>query len=180
LRDGDPQSRPLHFVFDAFPRSEGGARLNARVRVIGVGQRERGDDAVGLEVAARLRADAGDVVEVVSGAADAAALLAQLDGVSAAIAIDCARGGGSPGTILRLGADVASWPQSRSMSSHGNALADALALGAVLGCLPPRVTVFAVVGEAFRVGAPLSPAVRLAVPAVVAQVLREVTSLARA
>ncbi len=98
------------------------------MRVIGVGQRDRGDDAVGLLVAEHLRS-AADTIDVVIGGADAAALLVQLEGAVAAIAVDCARGGGPPGAILRLPPDLAGWPQSRSTSSHGNALADALALG---------------------------------------------------
>jgi hydrogenase maturation protease len=152
--------------------------LNARVRVIGVGQRDRGDDSVGLDLAAHLRAEATDILDIVSGAAEAAALLAQLEGAPAAIVVDCVRGGGSPGTVLRLGPDIASWPPCRPTSSHGNALADALALGGALGCLPPRLVVFGIVGEAFGLGAPVSAAVRLAVPEVAALVLREATSLA--
>lgn len=151
--------------------------MKARVRVIGVGQRDRGDDAVGLLVAEHLRS-AADTIDVVIGGADAAALLVQLEGAVAAIAVDCARGGGPPGAILRLPPDLAGWPQSRSTSSHGNALADALALGHALGCLPPRLAVFAVVGLAFGVGDPLSPAVRDAIPRFAACVLREATQMA--
>jgi hydrogenase maturation protease len=144
-----------------------------RVRVIGVGHPDRGDDAVGLEVAARLRAEGGDSLDVVSGAADAAAVLAQLEGVPAAIAVDCARGGGAPGSIVRLPGDVAAWPKARSSSSHGNALADALALGAALGCLPQRFAAFAVVGQSFAIGAPISAPVRCAIPALTARILEE-------
>jgi hydrogenase maturation protease len=147
------------------------------VRVIGVGQRDRGDDAAGLAVAERLLAVAADTVDVVFGGADAAALLAQFEGVPAAIVVDCARGGGAPGSILRLGADIACWPPARATSSHGNALADALALGAALGCLPPRLAVFAVVGQAFGRGAPLSPAVRLAIPELARQVMQAAAAL---
>jgi hydrogenase maturation protease len=147
------------------------------VRVIGVGHVDRGDDAVGLAVADRLRVEAGDTVDVRSGAADAAAVLAQLEGAAAAIAVDCARGGGSPGSILCLSADIASWPTARGTSSHGNALADALALGAALECLPARLTVFAVVGERFGPGDALSAPVRAAIPELARRILEEATCM---
>jgi hydrogenase maturation protease len=143
------------------------------VRVIGVGQAERGDDAAGLHVAELLRARAPEGIAVLSGAADAAAVLAQLEGADAAVAVDCARGGDAPGSILRLPADIPLWPRSRT-SSHGHALADALALGAALGCLPKRLAVFVVVGRSFGLGEPLSPAVRQALPELARLVLREV------
>lgn len=141
------------------------------VRVIGVGQRDRGDDAAGLEVAALLRAGGG--IDAVIGAADPAALLDQMDGMDTLIAVDCARGGGEPGSILHLGSAPAFWPHKRAMSSHGNALADALSLGAALGCLPPRIAVLAVVGQSFELGAPLSPAVRNALPELARQAMQE-------
>ena len=147
--------------------------MTAHARVIGVGHAARGDDAVGLVVADQLRSKVPDGIDVVSGGADAAAVLAQFEGVPAVVAVDCARGGGAPGSILRLTADTSSWPHARSTSSHGNALADALALGEVLGCLPARVSVFVVIGESFGLGEPLSPAVQDAVPELARQVMQE-------
>ncbi len=146
------------------------------VRVIGVGQRARGDDAAGLLLADDLR---GEGIDVVIGAADGAALLAQFEGFRAVIVVDCARGGGAPGSIVRLPADFAASPRSRAKSSHGNALAEALALGAALGCLPPRLSVFAVVGERFGLGEPLSAAVAAALPELAALVLREAGGMLR-
>jgi hydrogenase maturation protease len=151
--------------------------LKPRVRVIGVGQPDRGDDAVGLVVVEYLRTNAADGIDIVFGASDAVALLAQLEGVDCVVAVDCASGGGAPGNILRLERDTGSWPRKRATSSHGNALADALALGAALGCLPPRLSVFAVVGERFGIGEPLSAAVRMAVPELARQVLQEATCM---
>ena len=151
--------------------------MTVRVRVIGVGQRERGDDAAGLLLADHFRDVAPDNISVLIGAADAASLLAQFEGFRAVIVVDCARGGGAPGSILRLPADFAASPGPRAKSSHGNALADAMALGAALGCLPPRLSVFAVVGERFGLGEPLSPAVAAALPDLAALVLREAAAM---
>ncbi len=147
--------------------------MRAVVRVIGVGQALRGDDAVGLAVAERLRGEAG--IEVLCGAADGAGLLAQIEARPSAILVDCARGGGAPGDVLRLDPGVDAG--IGSMSSHGNALAEALALGAALGCLPAHLVIFAVVGTRFGLGEAISPAVLGAVPTAAAKVLEEATCM---
>ncbi|MFA6207521.1 MAG: hydrogenase maturation protease, partial [Methylocystis sp.] len=56
-------------------------------------------------------------------------------------------------------------------STHGFGLAEALELARALGVLPPRCIVYAIEGEIFDIGAPMSPAVAAAV-AVVADRLR--------
>jgi hydrogenase maturation protease len=144
-----------------------------RVRIIGAGHSDRGDDACGLVAAELLRRVAGPDIDVVDGAADAAAMLALFEDVDGVIAVDCARGGGNPGDIVRLPADPAKWPKARASSSHGNSLADAVALGDALGALPPRFAVFAVVGTDFTLGAPLSPAVQAALPNLIRTVMQE-------
>jgi hydrogenase maturation protease len=144
--------------------------VTASVRVIGFGQAMRGDDAAALEVIARLHALADPQIEPMPGAADAAGALAQLEGASRVIAVDCARGGGSPGAILRL--DAATLSVRGSVTSHGDALAGALALGAALGVLPP-LTLFAIVGARFGLGDSFSAPVRAALPDLVACVRAE-------
>jgi hydrogenase maturation protease len=109
-----------------------------------------------------------DGIAVATESGDAAALLARLQDASAVVVIDSARAADPPGTILRLEAPF-SLPYHAATSSHGNALADALALGAALQTLPERLIVLAVVGQAFGLGAPVTPAVLAAVPVVVEQ-----------
>jgi len=147
------------------------------VRVIGVGQRYRGDDAVGLLVAERVRAMAPPGVEVLTESSDAAALLTAFEGADACLAIDSAHSGGAPGSVLLLGPDDVAAPRGAATSSHGNALAEAVALGAALGTLPGRFRIVAVVGTDFRLGDALSAPVQAAVPNAVAAVLAEVVAL---
>jgi hydrogenase maturation protease len=130
-----------------------------RVRVIGVGQRYRGDDAVGLEVAERVRGLAPAGVEVITESRDAAALLNAIEGADACVAIDAALHGGALGTILRLDADRLAATRGGAASSHGNALAEAIALGHALCALPPRFRIVAVVGSSFCLGDAMSAAV---------------------
>ena len=148
-----------------------------RLRVIGVGQRYRGDDEVGLIVAERVRALAPDV-EVMTESTDAADLLNVLEGAEACVAIDAARYGGAPGAILRIDADEVAAMRGAATSSHGNALAEAVALGSALGALPSRFRVVAVVGSNFRLGDPMSAAVQSRIPDAVAAVLDEVSAAA--
>jgi hydrogenase maturation protease len=148
-----------------------------RLRVIGVGQRYRGDDEVGLIVAERVRALAPGV-EVRTEGGDAAALLSVLDGVDACVAIDAARWGGTSGSVLRLDANQLAASHGGAASSHGNALAEALALGRALESLPSRFRIIAIVGSNFRVGEPMSAAVQSAVPDAIAAVLEEVSAAA--
>jgi hydrogenase maturation protease len=147
------------------------------VRVIGVGQRYRGDDAVGLLVAEQVRKLAPDGVDVLTASSDALALLAAFEDVAACIAIDSAQRGGAPGAVLRLEADaVAATRAGAATSSHGNALAEAVALGAALGSLPRHLCIIAIVGTAFGIGDEVTAPVRAAIPAAVAAVLAEAES----
>jgi len=145
-------------------------------RVIGVGQRYRGDSEVGLLVAELVRKRAPDGVEVVTAGADALALLAAFEGATTCVAIDSVRDGEKPGAVLRLEADavVAARPGAAT-SSHGNALAEALALATSLGKLPEHLCIIAVVGTAFELGDDMTAPVRAAIPAAVAAVLAEIS-----
>ncbi len=144
------------------------------LRVIGVGQRYRGDDEVGLLVAELVRKRAPARVEIVTAGSDALALLAAFEGTSDCVAIDSVRVGGNPGAVLRLdAAAVVGARDGAATSSHDNALAEALALATSLGKLPERLCIIAVVGTAFEIGDDMTEPVRDAIPAAVAAVLAE-------
>ncbi len=74
--------------------------------------------------------------------------------------MDAVRTGATPGTLHRF-ADPAALPAAASVSSHGLGVGEALALGAALGELPPRVVVLG--GEVVPEGSlPSGTASRLA------------------
>ncbi len=60
------------------------------------------------------------------------------------------------------------------MSSHGLGLAEAVELARALGQLPRSCVVYAIEGESFAVGAPLSPPVATAVADVAARLRVEI------
>lgn len=146
--------------------------------VIGVGNPDRGDDAAGREVARRLGAMAIPGVEIVELDGEATALLAQLEGASAAILIDACVSGGEPGTIHRYDVVEAPLPSGAfGVSSHGFGVSEAIELARALGILPQRCVVYAIEGERFDIGAPMSGKAMAAVDRAVAEILTELAKL---
>lgn len=145
-----------------------------RLRIIGLGNRLRGDDAVGLLVAARLRRRVGDRMDVVEAEMAGLEILELMVGARAVILIDAARGGWAPGTIHRF--DASAGPIGREWfphSSHALNTADTLELGRAVGSLPPTVIVYGVEVGDTGAGRPLSPSVAQALEDVVDRVYQE-------
>lgn len=144
------------------------------LRIIGLGNLLRGDDAVGLLAARRLRERVGDQVEVVEAEMAGVEILELMAGVRSVILIDAVRGGQVPGTIHRL--DASAGPISPTLfphSSHAFTAADAVELGRALGALPPTVIVYGIEVGDTEAGRPLSPEVARALDEVVQQVHRD-------
>jgi hydrogenase maturation protease len=141
-------------------------------RVIGVGNRDRGDDGAGLALARRLRhkAPAADVHECAGGGFE---LLELWRGAENVVVVDAARAGGRPGAVRRFEAQRAPLPAGLARgSSHAAGVADAIELARSLGELPRRVVVYAVEARDFRHGEALSPPVRRALERLEARLLR--------
>ncbi len=132
--------------------------------LIGLGARDRGDDAAGLIVAARLRPRLAGQVRVVEGCADALMLVAELDGAATAVVVDALRVTDAvPGTLRRLDLRTAEPPRpSAWVSGHGDALGTGWGVARALGAVPRRWFLVGVVGAEFTLGAPLSAPVRAA------------------
>jgi hydrogenase maturation protease len=144
----------------------------SRVVVIGVGNALRADDAAGLEVVRWLRAGPG--VEVLEQSGEATALLDALRGRSAAIIVDAAAGT-DPGRLHRLDAAAGPLPQGMfGVSTHGFGVAEGIELARALGALPPVCVVYAVEGERFETGAPMSEAVARALPRAAENITKDI------
>jgi hydrogenase maturation protease len=147
------------------------------VLVAGLGQRDRGDDAIGPEVAAEVASRGLPGVTVIQQS-DPLALLDVWDGAGLAdlvIVIDAIRSGEPPGTLQVVDAAGGPLPARTGASTHAFGLAAAVELARALGRLPARLVIVGVEAGHFRPGEPLSPAVRAAVgPAsqAVAQLVR--------
>ncbi|HET9173368.1 MAG TPA: hydrogenase maturation protease [Actinospica sp.] len=151
--------------------------------VIGVGNELRGDDGFGGAVLEslreRLRPEDGVVLARCDG--EPSRLIELWDGFDHAIVIDVARDGPNRCGHLHhrelIGADghAAPPPAGAEPAGNGHALGPgtALRLADALGRLPARLTLLAVSGRNFDVGAPLSAPVAAAVPVLVRCVRRE-------
>ncbi|MBM4285986.1 MAG: hydrogenase maturation protease [Deltaproteobacteria bacterium] len=146
--------------------------------VVGVGQPLRGDDGVGPLVAGLVRQARLAGVEVRETRGDLLSLASVWRDYALVIIVDAADTGGPPGTLTRLEAHAGVLPaQVRpSCSSHGVGLAEAVELARTLGTLPPRLIIFAVAGQDFSLGAPVSPEVAAGAQRAVAAVLEELAA----
>ena len=147
---------------------------SVRRLVIGVGNPDRGDDGVGHEVVRLLAGRTPPDVGLLRHGGEATGLLDCLHGADAAWLIDAAASGAAPGARRRLDAAAGALPGDlAALSSHGLGLAQAIELARALGTLPRRCLVYAIEGERFTAGAPLTPAVARAAAVVAEAILRE-------
>ena len=144
--------------------------------VIGVGNLDRGDDGLGREVARLLRPMAPEGLEVAEHDGEPTALIARLDGAGAAYLIDACASGAPAGTIHRADVSAAPLPPSLSgLSTHGLGLAEAIEIARALGQLPALCIVYAIEGESFSPGAPLSARVIAAASRLVRRLVPEIS-----
>jgi hydrogenase maturation protease len=129
--------------------------------VVGIGNRTRGDDAVGPCVAERLAALHLPGVEVIVEA-EPLELLELLDRPGALVVLDAAAPRGEPGRVTV-------WPveelpvagmSGHVRGTHGLGVLETLALARALGRLRARVVVVGVEAASDEPGAPLSSNVR--------------------
>lgn len=150
-----------------------------RCVILCVGNSDRGDDAVGRAVAALLR-EAG-APEIVECPGESGAVLDALEKAGAAIIVDAALSGASPGTVRRfeIGGDGPPLRLNFGWSSHGLGLAEALGVARALGELPAVCVLFVIEGESYAPGAPLSEAARAGAAEAARLILRELPSIRR-
>jgi hydrogenase maturation protease len=148
-----------------------------RIVVVGVGNAFRGDDAVGLEVAARVRERAEDV-EVVTSQLEPTRLLDAWEGADAALIVDAVSSGAEPGTLHRFDATETPLPSAVFRSStHAFSIGDTVELARAVGRLPGRVLVYGIEAAGFVAGEAVSPVVRTAVEPAVEAMLADAAAL---
>jgi len=145
-------------------------------KIIGCGNRHRGDDQAGIVVAERLR-ELGFEAEVHTG--DALALIERWRSTEDVIIVDAVMTGASPGTVYVWdsslpGSGLPHVAGDAAVSSHGFDIAKAIELGRALGKFPARLRVYGIEGQQFERGARISPAVLAAIDSVVTQVSAEI------
>lgn len=139
-----------------------------RMLVIGVGNRDRSDDAIGPAVVDEIRRREAPVTTIVSDG-DLLDLMLEWRAEDDVVVVDCVRTGGSIGSVVLL--DPRDLDRATSSSTHGLGVGFAVELAELLGRLPARLRVLGVVGRCFDPG-PMSPELRGQVGEVTDEVLR--------
>lgn len=143
----------------------------ARVVVIGLGNRDRGDDGAGPAVAAGA-ARATGLPEDACPPAGPVDLLDRWEGADLAVVVDAVRSGARPGTVHVVDRpDAETVPGTPAGSTHGLGLACALRLSRAVGRAPGRVVLVGIEGRDFATGSRMSPEVAAALPEAVQTVV---------
>ncbi|MQX37444.1 hydrogenase maturation protease [Roseospira navarrensis] len=145
----------------------------ARPLVIGVGQPDRGDDALGLAALARLEGEAWGGVDRVAHHGEGLGLIALWEDRARVVLLDAMDAGKPPGALLRFTPDSGPlMARAFRTSSHAFGVAEAVETARVLGRLPASLVLLGVQGAAWDLGAPLSAPVANALPGLIDEVKR--------
>jgi len=155
----------------------GAVRAPGDAVILGLGNPLLGDDAVGLEVAARVHAWLGSpAIALRLEAAGGVEIMERLAGFRHAVIVDAiVTEGGRPGDLYLLDLE-GSLGTFRTGPAHALGLLEGLELGRRLGwVMPDDLRVYAIEVEdpfTFREG--LSPSVRAALPDITTRIVREI------
>ncbi len=147
----------------------------ARVLVVGVGHRDRGDDGAGPALADGVAALAPPGVDTLVTEGNLLGLLDAWAGRPRVVVVDATASGSAPGTVRELPPE-GPFRHVAATSSHGFGLAETLALARALDRLPPDLRLFGIEGAGYEPGAPLSPPVAAAVAALAERLAHELAA----
>lgn len=145
--------------------------------VIGCGNRLRGDDGVGLELAACLGKHFGGDATVLAFEGEPISLLNLWTGFERVIIIDAVRSGEAVGTLHRF--EVSQKPIPNSLfgrSTHAYGVAEVIELARALNKLPPKLTVYGIEGSSFTLGTDLSDVLSNALPGLMDRILADLSN----
>lgn len=154
--------------------------MSRPVVVLGLGNLLMRDDGVGVFALAQLAGDPRlpEGARLLDGGTLGLSLLPYVQSAPDLVLIDAVRGDGPPGTLVCLEGDEVPGAVRDRLSVHQVGVADLVAGARLLGGWPERIVLCGVVPEEIELGVELSPAVRAAVPGLVAMVLGELERLA--
>jgi hydrogenase maturation protease len=135
--------------------------------VVGIGNPDRGDDAVGVLVARSL--GGMRTTEL----ADCSGLLDLIDEEDTVIVVDAMRSGEPPGTVKRFEAAKSSLPTRTFPSTHSFGLGETVELGRALHRLPDEMIIYGIEAGDLEHGTRLTAAVRDAMDDVVKAISEE-------
>jgi hydrogenase maturation protease len=117
-------------------------------------------------------------IHVIEHWGEATGLVEAMEGWDQVLIIDASMSGATPGGYRIFEAGETALPSDLSeTSSHGFGVPQAIELARALGTLPARCRVYAIEGETFETGAPLSDAVGAAVDNVIDEIARSLEAV---
>ncbi|HWP48455.1 MAG TPA: hydrogenase maturation protease [Candidatus Limnocylindrales bacterium] len=154
------------------------SNFESPILLIGIGNKYRSDDGIGLEIACRLKALNLPGIKVMEETGEGTTLLEAWKGVDRVILFDAICSGAMPGTIYRFDARNQSIPAKFfHHSTHALGIPEAIELARALHQLPTYLIVYGIEGKNFTAGLGFSSEVEAAAQEVVKQVLREIQPL---
>jgi hydrogenase maturation protease len=142
--------------------------------VIGVGNEYRRDDGAGLAVVISLRDRVPPGVDLVLTDGEPTRLIEAWTGAEVAVVVDAVRADPPrPGRVHRFELDQTLAEATRTASSHGFGLDDAIQLALALDRMPGRLVVHAIEAADLGQGTGLTPPVAAAVDEVAGAVLSD-------
>lgn len=146
--------------------------------VVGIGNADRGDDAVGLLVADHVNRQRCSGVSAVRLEGSPLGLLDRWTDRPDVVIVDALHGRrGRAGTVQRFDVSRQRLPGKYGGGAHDTSLVEVIELSRALGTLPRTLRVYAVVGARFGLGDQPTPAVLAAVEPTARRIVRESADL---
>ena len=132
--------------------------------IIGIGNRHRGDDAIGCILAellsTRLKEQDNPDYRIITHDGEPASLMAQWVGYDEVILLDAVHSGRQPGTLIKLDLVNEHLPQAfLHCSTHAFGITEAVELSRAMDTLPDKLVFYGIEAQTFDPGARLSQAV---------------------
>lgn len=144
-----------------------GARATPPTVLIGVGNRDRGDDAAGPIVCDLVVSLGPGHIRTSVLESSVVDLPTYWEADDRVVIVDAAQPRGRPGRIDEYDGLAGRFAVPASVSTHSIDVAGAIELARVTGSLPAALSVVAIEGVSFDFGEPLTPAVRRSVDEIV-------------
>ena len=143
--------------------------------IVGIGNRYRGDDALGCLMADDLRHVARGAAEIIEHDGEPASLIDCWQGRQCVVLIDAVSSAAEAGAIYRIDLGKQGLPDRfRSFSTHAFGIAESVELARVLGKLPPRIVFYGVEGKSFAADTKLSAPVQRAFETLRQEIIDEI------
>jgi len=144
------------------------------VLILGIGNADCGDDAVGRIVARRLKRHRLDQCTVSEQNGDGSMLMETWKDHETVILVDAVSSGAPPGTIHRLEAHARPVPVAFfRCSTHAFGVGEAIELARAMNRLPSRLIMYGIEGKQFGIGTDLSTEIEAAAQEVMERVIQD-------